>query len=176
MVGALVTAAGIHSQGFSLMWMTTGLCFIGTSMGIIAANAPFIVTSGLQDKEARQSGGIQAAARDIGQALGVALVSMVMLTTLTLSMKNQSQHTELSVQTRDRIQQMTVIPYMGDTDFTEQLIKAGVSKNEQPVLMQSYQRARARVTKAGLFSMVLMTMLFLSGTKNVPVSMSDDKQ
>lgn len=175
-VGALVTAAGIHSQGFSLMWMTTGLCFIGASMGIIAANAPFIVTSGLPEKEARQSGGIQAAARDIGQALGVALVSMVMLTTLTLSMKNQSQHAELSVQTRQRIQQMTVIPYMGDKDFTEQLIKAGASKNERPVLMQSYQRARARVTKAGLFSMVIMTLLFLSGTKNVPINVSDDKQ
>ena len=175
MAGALVTASGIHEQSFSLTLMTTGLCFIGASMGIIAANAPYLVTSGLAEKEARQSGGIQAAARDIGQALGIALVSTVMLTMLTMSMKNQSQHADLSFKTRHMVQQMAVIPYIEDKHFNALMIKAGAIENERPVLMHLYQRARARVTKAGLFSMVIMTMLFLLATKNVPVSTSEDK-
>lgn len=173
--GALVTAAGIHEQSFSLGLMTTGLCFIGASMGVIAANAPYLVTGGLVEKEARQSGGIQAAARDIGQALGIALVSMVMLTTLTLSMKNQSRRIDVSPPTQQMVRQMTVIPYVEDKHFSELMIQSGAQKKELPALLQAYQNARSRVTKAGLFSMVIMTVLFLLGTKNIPINMSDDR-
>lgn len=175
-VGAMVTAGGIHEQSFSLGLITLGLCFIGASMGIIAANAPFLVTSGLPEKEARQSGGIQAAARDIGQALGVALVSMVMLTTLTLSMKDKSPQIQLSVQTRSVLQHMAVVPYVGDASFRTLMLKAGVTSHDIPALTRTYQQSRAGVTRAGLWSMAVVTLLFLMGTKNIPTGKKPEQE
>lgn len=175
-LGALVTAAGINEHSFSLALITLGLCFIGASMGIIAANAPFLVTSGLPEKESRQSGGIQAAARDIGQALGVALVSMVMLTTLTLSMKNQTQDVPLSSQTRQIMQHLAVIPYLGDTTFNAFMVQTGVKSQDLPALNHVYQRSRAKVTRSGLWAMAIFTLLFLAGTKNIPTGKRNDSE
>lgn len=175
-VGAVVTAAGVHEQSFSLLLITAGLCFIGTSMGIIAANAPFLVTSGLPEKEARQSGGIQAATRDIGQAMGIALVSMVMLTALTLSMKNQSSQVELSLQTRQVVNQMAVVPYLGDSGFNSLMLQAGVGSHDLPALTQVYQKSRARVTRAGLLSMAIVTLLFMMGTRNIPTGKKPESE
>lgn len=90
--GALVAAAALHVTGFTPVLMASGLCLIGAGMGTIAANAPILVTTGAGNRHAEQSGGVQAASRDIGQALGMALISTVMLTVLTFLMKYQVQH------------------------------------------------------------------------------------
>lgn len=136
-------------------------------MGVIAANAPYLVTSALPEKEARQSGGIQSAARDIGQALGVALVSTVMLTTLTFSMKHRIADITVTPQTRITIQNMTVFPYLSDQGFSNLLVQSGATKQDLPTITKLYQQSRARVSQAGLLAMALMTLLFLLGTRGI---------
>ena len=144
-------------------------------MGTIASNAPFLVTSALPDKEARQSGGIQAAARDVGQAMGVALVSMVMLTMLTIGMKDKVVNDPVSQQTRDALQHLAVVPYLNDPQFTLFMQQAGAVKNDLPVLTKTYRQSRAQVTRAGLYAMALLTLLFLWPTRAIPLTEGEEK-
>lgn len=169
MVGALVTAMGIHELNFSTPIVTAGLCLIGASMGTLAANAPFLVTNELSARDAQQSGGVQAAARDVGQALGVAMVSMVMLTGITFSMKQfVAGNASLTPQTRSAVQNLTVIPYINDVRFKKLVTDAGIHPVDSPALTQLYQRSRAHVTRTALLAMAMMTVLFLAGTRRLP--------
>src|SRR5471030_2095900 len=171
--GPALTACGIEGLSFNMIIVTSGLCLIGASMGTVAANAPFLITSALPERDAQQSGGIQAAARDIGQALGVALVSMVMLTAMTFSMKKfTAEVSTLSPQTFLTVKNLTVIPYLSDAGFQAMIVKSGAAPQDLAVLTPIYQRSRARVTRAGLFSMTIMTLLFLLGTAKIPVTLS----
>lgn len=174
-LGAMVASSGISEEHFSVPLVVLGLCFIGASMGTIASNAPFLVTSALPDKEARQSGGIQAAARDVGQAMGVALVSMVMLTMLTIGMKDKVVNDPVSEQTRDALQHLAVVPYLNDPQFTLFMQQAGAVKNDLPVLTKTYRQSRAQVTRAGLYAMALLTLLFLWPTRAIPLTEGEEK-
>ncbi|MCV3263120.1 hypothetical protein OGZ01_10215 [Vibrio harveyi] len=51
------------------------------------------MTSALSEREAQQSGGIQATSRNVGQAFGVAILGSVMLFSLTGAIKsNVAEH------------------------------------------------------------------------------------
>ncbi|QLK63131.1 MFS transporter [Enterobacteriaceae bacterium Kacie_13] len=172
MIGSALTAFGIEGVSFDITIITLGLCLIGASMGTVAANAPFLITSALPERDAQQSGGIQAAARDVGQALGVALVSMVMLTAMTFSMKKfTAEVSTMSPQTFQTVKNLTVIPYLSDAGFELMMVKEGANPQDLVALTSIYQRSRARVTRAGLFSMTIMTLLFLMGTGKIPVTL-----
>lgn len=172
--GSVLTACGIEGLSFDIWIVTSGLCLIGASMGTVAANAPFLITSALPERDAQQSGGIQAAARDIGQALGVALVSMVMLTAMTYSMKKFTEEVPaITPQSSQIVQNLTVIPYLSDAGFQNMIVNNGASTHDLAVLTPVYQKSRARVTRAGLLSMTVMTLLFLLGTGKIPVTLEN---
>ncbi|AOY00751.1 MFS transporter [Jeongeupia sp. USM3] len=167
--GAVVTAAGIRGEGFSTAIVVAGLCLIGASMGTIAANAPFLVTSALPERDAQQSGGVQAAARDIGQALGVAMVSMVMLTAVTVGMKRVTgEDMALSTQARAVVTRLAVIPFTNDGGFRTLMAGAGVPSADLPSLARHYRASRVRGAQAGILAMALMTLLFLLATRRIP--------
>lgn len=172
--GSMLTTCGIEGLNFDISIVTSGLCLIGASMGTVAASAPFLITSALPERDAQQSGGIQAAARDIGQALGVALVSMVMLTAMTFSMKKlTSEVPGMTPQTFQAVKNMTVIPYLSDAGFQAMIVTNGANPQDLAVLTPVYQKSRARVTRAGLLSMTVMTLLFLMGTGKIPVTLEN---
>lgn len=175
--GSALAATGISDMHFNITIVTLGLCLIGASMGTVAANAPFLITHALPERDAQQSGGIQAAARDIGQALGIALVSMVMLTAITFSMKKfTAEISTVSPQTYLTVKNLRVIPYLNDRAFELMIVKSGASPQDLPQLMPVYQHVRARVTRAGLFSMTIMTAIFLLGTGGIPASLLQAKK
>lgn len=169
LVGALVTAAGINTLELNTHVVTLGLCLIGASMGTIAANAPSLVTNALSARDAQQSGGVQAAARDIGQALGVALVSMVMLTAITYGMKLLvAEDAGLNPRTLSAVRSLPVIPYLNDLQFKALIVDAGVQQADLSTLTKYYQQTRAHVSRAGLWSMAVMTLLFFFATLHLP--------
>ena len=105
----------------------------------------------------------------MGQALGVAMVSMVMLTGITFSMKQfVIGNASLTPQTRSAVQSLTVIPYINDVRFKMLVTDAGVHPDDFPAMTQLYQRSRAHVTRAALLAMALMTVLFLASTRRLP--------
>lgn len=74
------------------MIVPVGMCMIGVSMGIVSAYSSYIVTSALPARDAQQSGGVQATSRNVGQAIGVAVCGMVMLTAVTMTVQDMASH------------------------------------------------------------------------------------
>lgn len=169
--GALVAAAALHVTGFTPVLMASGLCLIGAGMGTIAANAPILVTTGAGNRHAEQSGGVQAASRDIGQALGMALISTVMLTVLTFLMKYQVQHDPaIGLAARQAIGHLTFIPWTSDRTFHQLIQTQNLAPGDLSGLLQHYQQSRMLSARYGLLAMALVTSLLLIRLRHLPKS------
>lgn len=169
--GALIAAGALQVTGFTPALMALGLCLIGAGMGTIAANAPILVTTGAGNRHAEQSGGVQAASRDIGQALGMALISTVMLTILTFLMKYQVQHDlALSQSARQSISHLVYIPWTSDRTFHQLLQKQNLAPGDFYSLLQHYQQSRMQSARYGLLAMALVTTLLLIRLRDLPQS------
>lgn len=167
--GALVAMAALHTHSFNAWLMMPGLCLIGASMGTIAANAPMLVTSGAGTQHAEQSGGVQAASRDIGQALGMALISTVMLTFLTFSMKYQVSHDlTISLPGRDIFHQLAYIPWSSDSTFRQLIQSHHLPFEDTLKLVNHYQQSRTESARYGLLAMVAATLALFFRLHHVP--------
>lgn len=152
------------------MIVPIGMCLIGISMGIVSAYSSYIVTSALPARDAQQSGGVQATSRNVGQAIGVAVCGMVMLTAITMTVQDMASHdASLSQDTQQKVANLSVIPYLSDTGFSTLMLDQGVNQKDVTELNQVYKTARLKATRAGMVATAVMTLLFLFGTRNLPV-------
>ncbi|KQR90031.1 MFS transporter [Burkholderia sp. Leaf177] len=159
--------------GFDLSSYTAivpfGMGLIGISMGMVSAYASYCVTSALPARDAEQSGGVQATSRNVGQAIGVAVCGMIMLTAITMSVQDAAHDdVRLSSATRAQVATISVIPYLSDAKFSSLMLEHGIAQTDVPVLVDVYQHARLKATRAGMIATALMTLLFLFGTRNLP--------
>lgn len=167
--GALFAMTALHTHSFNPWLMLPGLCLIGGGMGTIATNAPMLVTSGAGTQHAEQSGGVQAASRDIGQALGMALISTVMLTLITFFMKYQVSHDlAISLAARDAIHQLIYIPWSSDGTFRQLILGHHLSFDDTIKLMAHYQQSRIQSARYGLLAMVVATLALFFRLRHLP--------
>jgi len=167
-LGSVLCIFGFGPTTFSVI-VPAGMCLIGISMGIVSAYSSYIVTSGLPARDAQQSGGVQATSRNVGQAIGVAVCGMVMLTAVTMGVQGAARSdSSLSADTQTKVSQITVIPYLSDTNFKKQMLDHGITQKDVPALTQVYQTSRLNATRAGMIATAVMTALFLLGTRNLP--------
>lgn len=169
--GALIAAVALHVTGFTPALMALGLCLIGAGMGTIAANAPILVTTGAGNHHAEQSGGVQAASRDIGQALGMALISTVMLTVLTFLMKYQVQHDlAISLPARQIVEHLNFIPWISDRAFHQFIQTQNLASGDLMNILSHYQQSRLQSTRYGLLAMAIVTLLLFIRLHDLPKS------
>lgn len=167
-IGSVLCIFGFQPASFTAV-VPLGMCFIGISMGVVSAYSSYIVTSALPARDAQQSGGVQATSRNVGQAIGVAVCGMVMLTAVTMSVQSATRNdSQLSPDSQAKVSQMAVIPYLSDANFSKLMLKNGISQHDVPALTNDYQHARLNATRAGMVATAVMTLLFLFGTRNLP--------
>ncbi|SUW61898.1 Antiseptic resistance protein [Buttiauxella agrestis] len=167
-IGSVLCIFGFQPASFTAI-VPLGMCFIGISMGVVSAYSSYIVTSALPARDAQQSGGVQATSRNVGQAIGVAVCGMVMLTAVTMSVQSATRNdSQLSPDSQAKVSQMAVIPYLSDANFSKLMLKNGISQHDVPALTNDYQHARLNATRAGMVATAVMTLLFLFGTRNLP--------
>lgn len=167
-IGSVLCIFGFQPSSFSVI-VPIGMCLIGISMGVVSAYSSYIVTSGLPARDAQQSGGVQATSRNVGQAIGVAVCGMVMLTAVTMSVQSAARDDQqLSPDSRAKVSEMTVIPYLSDTSFSALMLEHGITQQDVPTLTHDYKTARLNATRAGMVATAVMTLLFLFGTRNLP--------
>ncbi|HEJ8432743.1 TPA: MFS transporter [Klebsiella oxytoca] len=160
-LGSVLCIFGFGPSDFSAI-VPVGMCLIGVSMGIVSAYSSYIVTSALPARDAQQSGGVQA--------IGVAVCGMVMLTAITMTVQNMaSKDASLSLDTQQKVANISVIPYLSDTGFSKLMLDQGVNKKDVSELNRVYKTARLKATRAGMIATAVMTLLFLFGTRNLPV-------
>lgn len=167
-VGSVLCIFGFEPSNFTAI-VPSGMCLIGISMGVVSAYSSFIVTSALPARDAQQSGGVQATSRNVGQAIGVAVCGMVMLTAVTMSVQSAARDDQqLSPDSRAKVAEMNVIPYLSDASFSKLMLAHGITQQDLPTLTNDYKTARLNATRAGMVATAVMTLLFLFGTRNLP--------
>lgn len=168
-LGAILCIFGFGPSDYSAI-VPAGMCLIGISMGIVSAYSSYIVTSALPARDAQQSGGVQATSRNVGQAIGVAVCGMVMLTAVTMTVQNMAKNDpSLSADTQQKVANITVIPYLSDSAFSKLMLDNGIHQQDVTELNTVYKTARLKATRAGMATTAIMILLFLFGTRNLPV-------
>ncbi len=125
-IGYLLLAIGVVPMSYSLLpagvskFMYLGLFLSGIGMGLVSSQCSNIVATATNTRDAEQSGGIQTTSRNIGQALGVAILGMVMLFSfiIWLGFSNKKE-SGLSNELKDRIRQERVA-FKSDAAILEQ--------------------------------------------------------
>ncbi|MCF7494893.1 MFS transporter [Vibrio sp. L5-1] len=152
--GTALMFLGFTTEGITF-WQYISLTIFGTGAGLLASQASIVVTSALSEREAQQSGGIQATSRNVGQAFGVAILGSVMLFSLTGAIKsNVAEHEALSAETKQIIIEQPSLPFVSNAmavDLMENLI---ADKEEQRIVIEVMAESRLQSVHYALFTLI----------------------
>lgn len=167
-IGGLLMAFGLDLDGIN--WMAfAGLGVLGLGSGMISAFSSAVVASAVNDRDAQQSGGIQAAVRNFGHGLGIAILGVVMLFSMTGTMQDKvDSNTQISATAKSFISEQKSIAFQADKGF-EKLVAPHV-ENEKDIeeLMKINAETRKQSTQLSLYAFVAISIVLLAGTRNLP--------
>ncbi|BAC96515.1 permease [Vibrio vulnificus YJ016] len=137
-----------------------GMILFGAAMGVLASQCPIIITSSLDEREAEQSGGLQATVRYIGLVLGISLFGG--LNQWAMDHRIQSNH-ELSTYYPSAfvqdLKQLSHVPYIDDRRLETLVQRYQLGEQQTSYLLK--ENARARVFGFDLTMILLITLAFL---------------
>lgn len=159
-VGLVIATFGITETGINVLHYV-GLAVFGLGVGILMTQASLAVTTALEQRDAEQSGGIQATSRNVGQAFGVAVLGSVLMFSLTGNIKSDvSEHEGLTVETKEAVLSIPALPFTSTDDF--QLIVADITSDAQEQAIIHEINAKARHSSA-LDTMIALLLIVASG-------------
>lgn len=94
-----IMAFSVTENGASAPLVYLGAFMAGVGAGTVSAHASNVVAMALPEREASQSGGIQSTMRNVGQALGVALLGAVLIFGITGTVRSRAA-TDASISPR----------------------------------------------------------------------------
>ncbi|MDC0534834.1 MFS transporter [Francisellaceae bacterium] len=139
-----------------------GLFLIGLGCGLVASQASFAVTSAIDDNNlASKSSGIQGASRNFGQAIGVAIVGLVIMFGLAQSVKDQIlTNDKLSSNLKSHINLMPNIPFVSNNQLSKEMNKAHIKNEQKQALLAINEKARLIALRSSFIVMILFCMVF----------------
>ncbi|OOF14188.1 MFS transporter [Salinivibrio sp. PR932] len=166
---ALSGALGTETDSVNVIFYGSSL-FTGLGCGIIASQASLIVTAAVNQRDAIQSGGVQATSRNIGQTIGIAVLGSVLMFSLTSTVKSDTENSEIiSSKTKEQIEGISYIPFSSDKDFYTLISENITQEKDYPELVNINKEARK--SSAQLSWLVLSIICLISTftlTKNIP--------
>lgn len=145
---------GFTAEGITV-WQYVSLTIFGIGAGLLASQASIVVTSALNEREAQQSGGIQATSRNVGQAFGVAILGSVMLFSLTGAVKsNVAEHELLSPETKQIIVEQPSLPFVSNEMAIAMMSDIITDKDEQRIVIEVMAESRLQSVRYALFALI----------------------
>ena len=148
----------------ALAWV--GLVAFGVSQGMLASQVSIIIAQAVNTRDAAQSGGVQASARNIGQALGVAIIGVVLLFSLSAHFKSNVQSLAIPLQLKAKAQQVNIYQLKSNQEFTQMLHENLIPDVYVPAVLKAYEQARlsaAHTATVAFLAIILLNMLALKG-------------
>lgn len=177
--GVLLSAASAVPMALSLQndavggMMYAGLFFFGAGQGLVASQSANVIAMAVNQRDAQQASGIQAATRNVGQAIGVAVLGVIMLYSMTGNVRGAlDQYEALSAQTKQAVAAQTSIGFMSDAQFQTFFREKVKDSAEQRALLEINRQARKESTRLSLLVLGLMTGAFYFGTGSLPAKSS----
>lgn len=171
-VGYIVLAAALAVMAFSvtldsasLPGIVVGCILAGSGAGIVSAQANNVVALAVNERDAAQSGGIQTTMRNVGQAIGIALLGAVLLFGITNNVIDGAKND-------DRISEATVeaisernIDLTSDDAFRASIEDIEMSDSERDALVEVNAEARFNSTR---FAYGVGAVIILLGLLTTP--------
>ncbi|MBA5761274.1 MFS transporter [Vibrio sp. 404] len=174
-LGFIIAAAGTGLMFFGFtaegitVWQYVSLTIFGIGAGLLASQASIVVTSALSEREAQQSGGIQATSRNVGQAFGVAILGSVMLFSLTGAIKsNVAEHEGLSAETKQIIVEQPSLPFVSNDMAVVLMDELIVDKEEQRIVIEVMAESRLQSVHYALFTLIVLMLGGLALCSKLP--------
>lgn len=166
-LGCLCLWLGVSIDGIN-DWFIVGLFFLGAGQGFIASQSSMMIAQAVNARDAAQSGGIQASTRNVGQALGVAAIGMVLLFSLSGAFKVNVEQLPIEHTLKQEAQRVKMFQLQSDHDFENLLIKNSIPSQYKTQIMSAYREARLTAMRYALVALLVVVLLHLFGLGGVP--------
>ncbi|MEF1218959.1 MFS transporter, partial [Photobacterium damselae] len=168
-VSSFIMSLGLEAGGVNGL-LILGQTLMGCSVGAMASQCSIIVTDALDPREAQQSGGIQATVRNIGYAVGIAIMGVTMLMVMTSDYKQQvAETTSFTQESKQTIEQLSAVPFLSDKEFTTYINEKNITETQEVSTAVSINsQVRLNAARAGLYAVAIFMLMFLFSLKNLP--------
>lgn len=166
-LGCLCLWLGVTPDGIN-DWLIVGLMLLGAGQGFVASQSSMIIAQAVNARDAAQSGGIQASTRNVGQALGVAVIGVVLLFSLSGAFKANVEQLTIDLALKQEAQQVKAYQLLTDKDFTALLEKHALSAQDTPHIVSAYRGARLTAIRHAIAALFVVVVLHLLGLGGVP--------
>ncbi len=177
-----VCQGGILLLAFSSAWLAfglqtsatnpsllVGLFLSGVGCGLLASQFSAVIAGAVPQSLAEQSGGLQGTARNVGQAVGIAVVGAILIAGLTDSIKQQTRLDRvIGPQTQARVALVKEVQFMSNKDARRILKNLDIPGQQAVQLMDINERARLRAARMSVLGMGALCLLFLFPTMSLP--------
>jgi MFS family permease len=161
-VAACVLALSLEEHGVSpLLFVAVALS--GTGMGVVNSQANYAVASAVGERYAEQSGGIQGTARNIGTAMGTAVVGSVMLVSIGLLFAASASESSVGV----GIAAAGTHTFMSDKGFEATLEPYDLDEGQTAYLLEANATSRRDAARASMLFSAALFACCLVTTRNI---------
>lgn len=167
-VACVFLASGLQTSATD-PWLLVGLFIAGAGSGLLASQASIVITTAIPPSYAEQSGGIQGAVRNIGQAVGIALLGVVLIASLTYSVKVKTGVTPyLDASLKHKVELVKNVPFISNQQVKQLLLKQNILAAERAELIRINEQSRLVAARISLLVLGMLILLFIFFTNGLP--------
>lgn len=168
-VSLIIMAASVTSIGSKDPVVYLGAFMAGVGAGAVSSHASNIIALALPERDASQSGGIQSTMRNIGQALGVALLGAILLLNITNSIRaHAADSPSISPQVSNEIATLN-IDLTSNEIFEDQISDIPMTEDERTALVQIEEQARYNSVRLAYVAGAVIVLIGLVTTPAIKI-------
>ena len=166
----IIMAASVTSDGSNAVAVYLGAFMAGVGAGAVSSHASNVVALALPERDASQSGGIQSTMRNVGQAIGVALLGAVLLFGITSTVRVKAgEDTAISGDVDRQLEGMT-LNLGSDREFEQQIAGIDMTDAERRALVDIQAQARFESTRIAYAVGAAIVLLGLATTPAIKIT------
>lgn len=170
-----IMAFSVTLDGASRVGVYLGAFMAGVGAGTVSSHASNVVALAVSDRDASQSGGIQSTMRNVGQALGVALLGAVLIFGISSTLRNEmAADSSISSNVAQQVSELT-INLNSNTAFEEEIANIKMSDAERTTLVDLEAQARFDSTRLAYGIGAVIVLLGLLTTPAIKTLHKEDQ-
>lgn len=169
-----IMAFSVTLDGASRVGVYLGAFIAGVGAGTVSSHASNVVALAVNDRDASQSGGIQSTMRNVGQALGVALLGAVLIFGISSTLRNEmAADSSISSNVAQQVSELT-INLNSNTAFEDEIANIKMSDAERTTLVDLEAQARFDSTRLAYGIGAVIVLLGLLTTPAIKTLHKED--
>ena len=169
--GILVLLGGIKLDASAAV-VSIPMLLVGLGIGALASQLGSVTVSAVPTEQSGEVGGLQNTATNLGASLGTALAGSVLIAVLTTSLIagiQSNPQVPAAVKSKASVELASGVPFLSDAALQAELTKAGATPAISQAVLQDNRAARIRGLHAALAVLVLIGIVSLFFSGNIPV-------